>query len=213
MLLEPISQTNQTNQKTGIMKRLAFLLLVCWMAGCSSPQPAPPAITELPVLQIVPASATTYETYPASLDGIVDVEVRPQVSGTLDRVFVDEGAFVHAGDPLLKINEAPYRERLNNALANLGEAEAAKDNAQLEVDKLTPLVANKVVADIQLRTAVASRDAAVARIAQAWAAVGVAKIDVGYTLISAPVSGFIGLLPHKQGSLVAPGDAAPMTTL
>ena len=215
MLLETIrgNETKGTRQKMGIMKRLALLFFAGWLAGCQSQPPAAPAVTELPVLEVLPASATTYQLYPASLDGFIDVEVRPQVSGTLDRVYMDEGALVHAGDALFKINEASYRERLNNALASLHAAEAARDNAQLEVDKLTPLVTNRIVAEIQLRTAISSREAAVARIGQAQADVAAAKIDLGYTLIKAPVSGYIGRLPHKQGSLVSPGDAAPMTTL
>jgi len=184
-----------------------------WLAGCDTPKPADPAVTELPVFEVLSAAATTYQSYPASLDGVIEVELRPQVSGTLDRVYVDEGEWVKAGSPLFKINEAPYRERLNNVLAALRAAEAARDNAQLEVDKLGPLVANRIVADIQLKTAESSREAAAARIEQAKAEVAAARIDLGYTLIHAPVSGYIGRLPRKRGNLVGPGDAAPMTTL
>ncbi|PTS94519.1 efflux transporter periplasmic adaptor subunit, partial [Flavobacterium sp. HMWF030] len=92
-------------------------------------------------------------------------------------------------------------------------AEAALINAQLEVDKLTPLVQNKVVSDYQLKTAKASQKIAAANIEQAKAMVGSAKINLGYTTVTAPVSGYIGRLPKKQGSLVSATDVEPLTNL
>jgi membrane fusion protein, multidrug efflux system len=195
------------------MKRLALWITAGVLAGCSSPPPSAASTQTLPVLTVSSGAASTYQDYPASVDGVVDVEIRPQVSGILQRVYVDEGAYVHAGDPLFRIDEAPYREKLNNAVARLHAAEGSLINAQLEVDKLTPLVEAKVVADIQLRTAKSSAAVVQANIEQAKADIATAQIDVGYTLIKAPVSGYIGLLPKKQGNLVAPGDGMPMTTL
>jgi membrane fusion protein (multidrug efflux system) len=194
------------------MKRLALFLFAASLFGCASP-PAAVSTQRLPVLSVGSGTITTYQEFPASLDGIVDVEIRPQVSGTLDRVYVDEGAFVHAGDPLFKINDAPYREKLNNATASLHAAEGALFNAEIEVNKLKPLVDNKIVADVQLATAMSSRQVAIANVEQARADIATARINLGYTLIVAPVGGYIGRLPKKQGNLVAAGDAAPMTTL
>jgi membrane fusion protein (multidrug efflux system) len=81
------------------------------------------------------------------------------------------------------------------------------------VDKLTPLVKNKVVSDFQLKTATSSYQSALANIEQAKAGVAAANINLGYTLIKAPVSGYVGRLPKKQGSLVAPNDPTPLTLL
>jgi membrane fusion protein (multidrug efflux system) len=167
----------------------------------------------LPVAAVTTGNQTTYQEYPASVEGTVNVEVRPQVSGSLDKVFVDEGAFVTAGSPIFKINEQPYRAALNNALASLHAAEAAQGNAQIEVDKLTPLVANKVVSDYQLKTAKATYQVAKANIESAKANVATAQINLGYTLIKAPVSGYIGRLLKKQGSLVSPQDVEALTQL
>jgi membrane fusion protein (multidrug efflux system) len=112
---------------------LALLLV----SSCSSPQAAPaaPAPPALPVAEVQASKITTYQEYPASIEGAVNVEIRPQVSGALDKVFVDEGALVNAGQPLFKINDAPYRAAVNNALASQHAAEAAAANAQLEIDK------------------------------------------------------------------------------
>lgn len=197
------------------MKNLFYAIVVLALYSCSAkPQtavaPPPPS---LPVATIVSGTQTTYQEYPASIEGTVNVEVRPQVSGALNKVFVDEGAFVNAGQPIFKINDQPYRAALNNALAALHSAEASSGNAQLEVDKLTPLVANKVVSDYQLKTAKAAYQVAKANIESAKANVSTAQINLGYTLIKAPVSGYIGRLLKKQGSLVSPQDAEALTQL
>ncbi|WP_374948335.1 efflux RND transporter periplasmic adaptor subunit, partial [Mucilaginibacter sp.] len=189
---------------------IAISLFSCGPKTQTAQAPPPPA---LPVATVGTGSQTTYQDYPASIEGTVNVEVRPQVSGALDKVFVDEGAFVKAGQPIFKINDQPYRAALNNALASLHAAEAAAGNAQLEVDKLTPLVANKVVSDYQLKTAKSAYQVAKANIESARANVSTAQINVGYTLIKAPVSGYIGRLLKKQGSLVSPQDVEALTQL
>jgi membrane fusion protein (multidrug efflux system) len=193
---------------------LAFATIV--LASCkSAPQQAaaapPPPV--LPVSAINQGAETTFVEYPAAIQGAVDIDVRPQVSGYLQSVLVNEGAYVTAGQTLFKINENPYREALNNAKASLHAAEAAILNAQLEVDKLTPLVQNKVVSDIQLKTAKTAYKIAQANAEQAKANVASAQINLGYTNVKATVSGYIGRIPKKQGSLVSPTDQAALTQL
>ncbi|MEN2488593.1 efflux RND transporter periplasmic adaptor subunit [Flavobacterium sp. B11] len=194
---------------------ITSFILALVLSSCADKNQAPTATPPpvLPVLAITSANTTTDAEYPAAIQGTVDVEIRPQVSGNLDRIFVDEGAYVSKGQTLFKINERPFREQLNNALASLHAAEAALINANLEVDKLTPLVQNKVVSDYQLKTAKASQKIAAANIEQAKAMVGSAKINLGYTNVTAPVSGYIGRLPKKQGSLVSASDVEALTTL
>jgi membrane fusion protein, multidrug efflux system len=196
-----------------IIISLSFIALFLYSCSSAPAAPTAPPPPSLPVETVVAGTETTYQEYPASIEGTVNVEVRPQVSGSLDKVFVDEGAFVGAGQPLFKINDLPYRAQLNNSLASLHAAEAALANTQLEIDKLTPLVQNKVVSDYQLKTAKAAYDIAKANIEQAKANVSTAQINLGYTLIKAPVSGYIGRLLKKQGSLVAPADADALTQL
>jgi len=210
----PISKI-KSNQ-ISIMKKVTFLSLIAiFFISCADKNAAPPApeALKLPVASIITENTTTDTEYPAAIQGTVDVEIRPQVSGNLDGVLVDEGAYVSKGQVLFKINERPFREQLNNALASLHAAEATLINAQLEIDKLTPLVENKVVSDFQLRAAKASKKIATANIEQAKAMVESAKINLGYTTITAPVSGYIGRLPKKQGSLVSATDIEALTTL
>ena len=156
-------------------------------AGYADPPPA-----TLPVVSISSRPFTSYREYTASLEGSNDIEIRPQVSGYIEKIFVDEGAFVKKGQPLFKINDQPYLEALNNANASLAVAKANQATAEINVNKLEPLVANNVVSPIQLQTAKAAFEAATAYVSQAAAQVGNAKINIGYSLIKAPVDGFIG---------------------
>jgi membrane fusion protein (multidrug efflux system) len=168
---------------------------------------------QLPVVTVTTAPATTYQEFPASLEGKVNVEIRPQVDGYLQKIYVDEGAYVKAGQPLFKIDDRTYNEQLNNARSNLLAAEANVQKAKVEVDRLTPLVDNNVISDVQLKTAKAAYEAAAASVEQAKAMIGNAQINVGYTLIKAPVSGYIGRIPYKTGSLVGRGEIEPLTVL
>ncbi|MGY4385809.1 membrane fusion protein (multidrug efflux system) [Pedobacter sp. UYP24] len=188
-----------------------FLLFSC--SGPNKMQVSAPVIQSLPVVTVNKSAETTYAEYPASIEGTVDLEIRPQVSGMLEKVFVNEGAAVKKGQLLFKINESTFRAALNDAKASLQSAKAAQTNARLEVEKLTPLVNSRVVSDFQLRSAKATYDAALAHVEQALAAVDAANINLAYTLIKAPVNGYVGRLPKKQGSLVSSTDVLPLTQL
>jgi len=190
---------------------LSAIVLVSCKSAPDQPAAVPPPV--LPVSSIKVSSETTFLEYPASIEGAVDIDVRPQVSGYLEKVLVNEGAYVTAGQTLFKINDQPFKEALNNARASLHAAEAAILNAQLEVDKLTPLVQNKVVSDFQLKTATTSYKIAQANAEQARANVATAQINLGYTNVKATVSGYIGRIPKKQGSLVSPTDQIALTQL
>ena len=100
---------------------------------------------------------------------------------------------------MFKINDRPYDEQLNNAQANISAAKANMDKAAIEVNRLKPLVENKVISDVQLKAAEAAYAAAKAEVSQTEAASHNADINLGYTLIKAPVSGYIGRIPYKDG--------------
>ena len=191
------------------------LLAIAFLAACSSPEKpqTKQALAVIPVVSLSSGSVTTYQDYPASIEAVANVQIRPQVSGYIDQVFVDEGAFVKKGQILFKINDHPYREQLNAAIANLHAAEASLLSAQIETDKLKPLVENKVIADYQLKIAEATLQMAKARLEQAQTGVASAKINLGYTSVKAPVSGYVGRLMKKQGTLVAPTDPAALAEL
>jgi RND family efflux transporter MFP subunit len=202
------------------MRQLLFfsalsIIAAIYVSSCSQVQgtQAAPPPQALPVMAVHASPATTYAEYSATVEGKTNVEIRPQVSGYLDKIFVEEGAYVTHGKPLFKINDRPYDEQLNNAEANISAAKANMDKAAIEVNRLKPLVENKVISDVQLKAAEAAYAAAKAAVSQTEAASNNAHINVGYTLIKAPVSGYIGRIPYKVGSLVGKGEASPLTVL
>jgi membrane fusion protein, multidrug efflux system len=197
-----------------------YFLLVFWAIlshGCGSghtpKQESKKEAIVLPVLKITQDSATTYKDYTAALEGKINIDIRAQVDGYLNGILVDEGAYVNAGQSLFRIDDKVYREELNTAIANLHVAEAHMNAAQIEIDKLTPLVENKVISDIQLKSAQAAYNAALASVEQGKAAVSSARINLGFTLIKAPVNGFIGRIPKRLGGLVSRNDPQGLTTL
>ena len=205
----------ETKPKTNpliIAATAAVFLFACKSAAdhAGGFQMSPPP---LPVITVSSVRATANQEYTASLEGKKDIEIRPQVDGYIDRIYVDEGARVRKGQPLFHINDRPYREQLNSAKASLAAAKANLANAQINVSKLTPLVQNNVISDVQLKTAQAAYNAAEANVAQAEASVQSAQINLGYALIKAPANGYIGKIPLKTGSLVGTTTDEPLTIL
>ncbi|MDP9040655.1 MAG: efflux RND transporter periplasmic adaptor subunit [Bacteroidota bacterium] len=185
--------------------------------SCNSPQAgagyAPPPPPSLPVITVASRPFTSYREYTATLEGSNDIEIRPQVTGYVEKIFMDEGAFVKKGQPLFKINDQPYKEALNNAAAALAVAKANQASAEIAMNKLEPLVNNQVISPIQLKTAKANYDATTAYVAQANATVANARINIGYSLIKAPVDGYIGRIHIKIGSLVGNTGQEPLTNI
>ena len=214
MAIEHVRFLSGTRRHTSSGFFSVLIIIFIALSGCNNetaPPSAPPPT--LPVGQIIAGNDTTHQEYPVSIEGLFNVEIRPQVAGSLQTVFVDEGQYVNAGAPLFKINDLPYRAALNNAIASQHAAESAAANANLEIEKFTSLVQNKIVSEYQLKTAKSTYDIAKANIEQAKANVATAEINLGYTLIKAPVAGFIGRLDRKQGSLVSPSDPLALTKL
>jgi RND family efflux transporter MFP subunit len=198
-----------------LLSAIPLAAAVIYLTGCNQAQgtqAAPPPQT-LPVLPINISNATTYLEFPATIEGKTNVEIRPQVSGYLDKIYVEEGGYVTQGQPLFKINDRPYDEQVRNSEANILAAKANEEKAAIEVRRLQPLVAARVISDVQLKSAQAVYEAAHAAVKQAEAEENNAGINLGYTLLKAPVNGFIGRIPYKTGSLVGKGEALPLTVV
>jgi membrane fusion protein (multidrug efflux system) len=190
----------------------AMLVYSCSSSSGAESMPQQPP-QSLPVLTVSSLPATTYQEFSASLEGSKDIEIRPQVDGAIDKIYVDEGAYVRKGQVLFHINDRPYREQLNTARASVAAARANLANAQINVSKLEPLVKNNIISDVQLKTAQAAYNAAAANVAQAEAQVRNAQINLGYTVIKAPADGYIGRIPFKTGSLAGTMTTEPLTVL
>ncbi len=212
--------TAKTNRKI-ILKSAKILIISALIAaffisctnGWSKKKEVENSLMSLPIHVVDTSTAITVKDYLGTIEGKVNVEVRPQVEGILEEIYVDEGAFVEEGQALFKISPLPYQEQLNNALAKENVEKARLRNAQLEVDRLQPLIDNEVMSDVRLQSAKSDYEVAQASLAQASAAVASARINLEFTTIKAPVSGFIGRIPKRIGNLVAKNDSQPLTVL
>jgi membrane fusion protein (multidrug efflux system) len=174
-------------------------------------QQMPPVETDFITLQ--QGSADVENTFPGTIEGQDNVEIKAQVSGYLEAIYVKEGQYVNKGQSLFKIKGDVYNEQVNTSNAALKAALANQANAKLEVEKLRPLVEGKVVSDVQLKTAQANYSAATAQVNQAKSSLGSSKINANFTVIKAPVSGYISRIPNRIGNLITPNDATPLTSL
>jgi len=199
-------------QLTVLVVTAAFVLYACKSKTSNAGYPQMPP-QELPVITVSSLPATIYQYYTASLQGSRDIEIRPQVDGYINKIYVDEGAHVKKGQLLFKIDPQPYVEQLNNANAQYMAAKASLEDAEINVNKLVPLVQNNVISDVQLKSAQAAYNVAKANVAQTSAAVQSARINLGYTSITAPATGYIGSIPYKMGSLVGRSTPDPLTVL
>ena len=170
-------------------------------------------VKEYKTLIIQPRSATLYTDYPASIQGQQNIEIRPRVEGYIEKIYVDEGTVVKAGQPLFKINDPQYEQAVRTASAGIKTAQAEVSTAKLAVVKVKPLVEKDIVSKYELESAQYSYNAALAGMAQAKAALINAKTNLGYTTVISPVNGVVGSIPFRLGSLVSSATADPLTTV
>lgn len=163
-------------------------------AAMAAPPPMP-----FPVQTVAKQDAVIFEEYTANLEGQQNVEIRPKVNGFIQKIYVDEGQVVKKGQLLFKLETQTLSQDAAAAKANVSAA-------QVEVDRLKPLVDRKIISNVQLETAKA-------RLAQAKAAYSSIAANVGYGTITSPVNGVIGSLPYKEGSLVNATNEMPLTTV
>lgn len=187
---------------------ISFLILSCGGTEVEEDLGIP-----LPVATLEKDSTITTFEYLGAVEGKVNVEIRPQVEGILDSIYVDEGDYVEANQPLFKINALPYLEQLKNAQAAVEVEKARLNNAKIELERLQPLVDHQVISEVQLRTAQSDYEVAQSTLEQMQSLEATSRINVGFTLLKAPVSGYIGRIPKRIGNLVSKGDNEPVTVL
>lgn len=209
--------TKQFFQNYKTLSKAAVLLVIISFSSCGkSGADAGALAAPKPEVDFFQAESITGEVekkYPGTVEGTVNVDIKAQVSGYLEAIYVKEGDYVNKGQSLFKIKGDVYAEQVNNSRAAYKSAQANLSNAKLEVEKIKPLVDGKVFSDMQLKTAQANYEAAVAQVAQAKAALGSSQLNADFSLIKAPVSGYISRIPNRIGNLVTPADAVPLTVL
>lgn len=152
-------------------------------------------------------------TYPATIKGKTDIQIRPQVSGFITKVHVDEGQKVRKGQLLFTIDQVQFQAAVDQAQASVNAATTAVETAQLTADSKQHLFDRNIISEYENQLAKNSLTQAKAQLAQAQAALVTARKNLGYTEVVAPSDGVVGSIPSREGSLASPSMAQPLTTV
>jgi membrane fusion protein (multidrug efflux system) len=194
---------------------IPFLSLLISCGGGDEKKAAQGAeqIQSYPVVELASQSTSLETDYPATLEGIQNIDIRPKVDGFIEQIYVDEGATVKKGQLLFTINAPQYEQLVRTASASISSAEADVNAAQLQVNKTKPLVEKDIISKYDLDAAQLTLQSRKAALAQARAELANARVNLSYTRITSPVNGVIGSIPFKTGSLVNSSSAQPLTTV
>ena len=152
-----------------------------------------------PVITVPSETITAYDTYPTRLEGIINSQVYAKTSGYITDVLVDEGQKVRKGQTLFTLETQSLSQDAAAAKANVNAA-------QVEVDKLKPLVEKNIISNVQLETAKA-------KLLQAQSSYNSIAATIGYSTIKSPVDGYVGSINMREGSLVSPSSQTPLTAV
>ena len=158
---------------------------------------------EYPVEEVKTSDAEMQTTYPAVINGIQDVEIRPKMSGFLTQINVTEGQTVQAGQLLFVIDNETYQAQVRQAQAAVNTAQSQVNTAKLTYENSKQLFDSHVIGEYELQTAENSFKSAQAGLAQAQAALASAREALSFCYVKSPAKGVVGTLPFKKGALVS----------
>lgn len=188
--------------------RLALFLLpvtVVFVVGCGSPKAAPPIPSpEVEVASVIQKDVPIYSEWIATLDGYVNSQIQPQVTGYVIRQNYKEGSFVRQGQILFQIDSRPFQALVDQANAQLAQAEAQRGKTQMDVGRDTPLAKERAIAQSQLDNDIQANRAAQAAVKAAQAQVEQAKLNLEFTDVKSLVDGISGIAQVQIGNLVNP---------
>lgn len=177
---------------------LITVLLIFSACGKKEEQAAPP-VMPYKVLAVAKSNTTLLAEYPTTLEGVTDIDIRAKVDGYIEKIYVQEGQEVKKGQLLFKLET-------QTATQDARAAKAKVDAAQVEVNRLKPLVDRNIISDVQLETAKAN-------LASAKSAHQSIVEKINYASIKSPVNGIVGTLPLRLGSYVSSQTAEPLTRI
>lgn len=168
---------------------------------------------EFAVVAVKPSSSKQTTVYPATIKGMQDIEIRPQVSGFIVKLCVDEGASVKKGQALFQVDPTQYAAMFNQAKAGVESAAANLETVKATVSNKKILHDQKIISDFEFQTANNNLLSAKAALAQAKAALVSAKQNLDFCTVKSPSDGVVGTFPYRIGSLVSPSVQIPLTTV
>lgn len=194
-------------------KILLFAFIVAVLVSCGQKGNKDFGDNEFPVETVKSQSTSMQTSYPTSLKGIQDVEIRPKVAGFITQVCVKEGQAVGAGQLLFVIDNATYQAAMRQAQALVNTATAQCNTVKMAYENSIKLRENKVIGDFELQSAKNNYESAKAQLAQAQAGLASAKEMLGFCYVKSPTAGVVGTLPYKEGAMVSASSMPALTTV
>ena len=213
-------ETNSTFPASYLLKRAisppqflcVSLLLLCTLSGCASeeakPAPPPPGVTVTPVVR---KDVDIQQEWVGNTVGNNDADIRPKVDGFLLTQLYSEGSYVNKGQPMFQLDQRQTQAAVQQAQGKLERARAVLAQAQIDVNRYTPLVAQRAVSQAELDKATSMERAATAEVDADQAALDNAKLNLGWTTVTSPISGIAGISKVGVGDLMTPSTV--MTTI
>ena len=187
-------------QKVAFLSLLAGVLPACHETGTNQVR----SDGSIPVTVLQPTTVELPRTYVADIQAIQFVEIKPKVEGYVKEVLIDEGEFVKKGQPMFRLSSENYAEAVKEAEANYKQTEAELEMANYETERIERLVNKQIYSPIRLEQAKREREVARMKVEQARAQMQRAQMDLKYTTITSPFTGYADRIPYKVGSLVSP---------
>lgn len=190
---------------------IAALTTSC--SGDKQQQAAQVPAPALEVMTVTEGLSESENTFPATIKGKTDIAIRPQVTGFITRVWVDEGQIVKKGQTLFTLDQVSFQAAVDQAIANVNAARTAVDNAKLTADSKRKLYDKNIISELEWQMADNTLQSAKAQLAQAQAVLTSAQKNLSYTVVTSPSDGVVGTIPNREGSLASPSSAQPLTTI
>ncbi|GAY30343.1 multidrug resistance protein AcrA/AcrE family [Prevotella sp. MGM2] len=195
------------------MKKIAYFSLALALTACGGKTQMPEQSNDFTVETVRTAEADVNTSYPATIRGIQDIEIRPKIAGHITKVLVDEGDFVRAGQPMFLIDRVQYEAAVKSAEANIKVMQSNISTQELTVENKRKLYEKQIISKYDYDIAQNQLQAFKAQLAQSRAALTDAKNNLSYCTITSPSNGVVGTIPFRVGSLVSSASAEPLTTV
>jgi membrane fusion protein (multidrug efflux system) len=191
----------------------AAMLTLASCSGSADQSAMQSQAPELAVITVQPGTSDLSNAYAATIKGKVDVDVRPLVSGFVTKVHVDEGQYVKQGQVLFTLDQVTFQAAVEQAQAQVNAAKTAVSSAQLTADNKKLLFDKNIISEYEYQLAQNQLATAKAQLSTAQAALTSARKNLSYTTVTAPVSGYVGSIPGREGTLASPSMMTPLTTV
>ena len=195
------------------MKKIAYLALALTLCACGGSNTMPEASKDFAVEKVQMEKVSLTTSYPATLKGVQDIEIRPKVAGHIVQVLVDEGDFVKAGLPLFSIDDVQYAAAVKQAQAQVNVIKANIATQKLTVENKQALFDQKIISSYDMQMAKNTLESYEAQLAAAQASLQSAQDNLRWCTVTSPSDGVVGMIPYRVGSLVSASNAQPLTTV